>query len=82
MTTGRNCDKMTDISTQMMGNLSEKRLPVRSSQHTMNHDIRMDIRKSTGLGNSTESKYLDIFIRCHRKLWSKDGNYETGLIEG
>ena len=48
-TTGRNCNKMTDLSAQeMMGNLSEKRLPIRSSQDIMNHDFRMDIGKSTG----------------------------------
>lgn len=80
MTTGRNCDKMTDMSAQeMMGNLSEKRLPVRSSQYIMNHDFRMDIVKSTGLGNSSESNYLDIFIRFHQKLWNKDGSHDLSL---
>lgn len=80
MTKGRNCDKMIDMSAQeLMGNLSEKRLPVRSSQQIMNHDFRMDIVKSTGLGNSSESNYLDVFIRFHQKLWSKNGNHDLSL---
>lgn len=68
MNTGRNCDKMTDMSAQeMMENLSEKRLPVRSSQYIMNHDLGMNEYWEIDrlLGNSTKSNYLDIFIRFH-----------------
>ena len=49
MTTGRNCNNMTDMSSQeMMGNLSEETLPTRSSHDIMNHDFGMDIGESTG----------------------------------
>lgn len=49
MKTGRNCDKMTDMSPrEMIENLSEKRLPVRSSQYITNQDFRMNTGKSTG----------------------------------
>lgn len=74
MTTGRNCDKMTDVSAQkMIGYLSEKRLPVMSSQDFMNHDFRMILGNQQALGNNSKSNDLGIFIRFHRKLWNKIG---------
>lgn len=71
MTTGRIYDRMTDISAQeMMGNLSNKRLPV-SSQYVMNHASRMDIGKSNALGTVLRTNDLGIFLRVRKSLWNK-----------